>query len=261
MEVVIKKSKTEASILGAKIISKLIRQKNNAVLGFATGSTPLELYSELVRQYKEENLSFKLVTAFNLDEYVGLGPDNPCSFRSEMHENLFKHIDIPKESTNIPDGLATDIPAMCAEYENAIKASGGIDLQLLGIGSDGHLAFNEPGSSLKSRTRIKTLSVETLHANSRHFGSLEKVPHHVVTMGLGTIMDARACVLLAFGEDKAQAVYEMIEGPVSATWPASVLQFHEHAIVLLDEAAASKLKRKQYYQDVYSEKPQWQRWE
>jgi glucosamine-6-phosphate deaminase len=261
MEVVIKKEKNQASILGAKIIANFVRQKKDAVLGFATGSTPLQLYAELVRQHNEEGLSFSSITAFNLDEYVGLGPENPCSFYSEMYENLFKHIDISEGATNIPDGLADDIPIMCAEYEKAIKAAGGIDLQLLGIGSDGHLAFNEPGSSLKSRTRIKTLSLETIQANARHFGSLEKVPHHVVTMGLGTIMDARICILLAFGEDKAQAVYEMVEGPVSAMWPASILQFHEHAIVLLDEAAASKLKRKQYYLDVYAGKPQWQRWE
>lgn len=261
MEVIIKSDKIEASKLGAKIIARLIRDKAKAVLGLATGSTPLALYQELVRMHREESLSFKNVTTFNLDEYVGLDPEHPCSFYSEMHKNLFCHIDLAKGASHLPDGMAKDLPASCAAYEAAIKVAGGIDLQLLGIGHDGHLAFNEPGSSLASRTRLKTLSQKTIKANSRFFGSEDKVPRHVVTMGLGTIMEAKQCVLLAFGKDKAEAVHEMIEGPVSASCPGSILQFHEKAIVLLDPEAAGKLKRKQYYLDVYAGKPAWQLWD
>ncbi len=261
MEVIIKSDKIEASKLGAKIIARLIREKPKAVLGLATGSTPLALYKELVRMHRDDSLSFKSVTTFNLDEYVGLDPSHPCSFYSEMHKNLFCHLDLAKGATHLPDGMTDDLPASCANYEAAIKSAGGIDLQLLGIGHDGHLAFNEPGSSLASRTRLKTLSQKTIKANSRFFGSENKVPRHVVTMGLSTIMEAKQCVLLAFGKDKAEAVHEMIEGAVSASCPASILQFHEKAIVLLDPEAASKLKRKQYYLDVYAGKPAWQIWE
>jgi glucosamine-6-phosphate deaminase len=261
MEVIIKADKIEACKLGAKIIEHLLRQNPRAVLGLATGSTPLPLYQELVRKHQDEGLSFKDVTTFNLDEYIGLDPSHPCSFFSEMHKNLFSKIDLEKDAAHIPDGQAADIPASCAAYESAIKMSGGIDLQLLGIGHDGHLAFNEPGSSLASRTRLKTLSQKTIKANSRFFGSEDKVPKHVVTMGLGTIMEARQCILLAFGKDKAEAIQEMIEGPVSASCPGSILQFHEKAIVILDPAAASKLKRKQYYLDVYAGKPAWQLWD
>ncbi|GAB4266719.1 MAG: glucosamine-6-phosphate deaminase [Candidatus Rifleibacteriota bacterium] len=261
MEVIIKADSEQACILGAKIMAKVIKEKQNAVIGLATGSTPLRLYAELVRMHREDNLSFKEVTSFNLDEYVGLGPDHPCSFISEMHKNLFDKIDILKEAINIPDGLSQNIPEMCEAYEAKIKKAGGIDIQLLGVGHDGHLAFNEPGSSLASRTRLKTLSQETIEANSRFFGSVDKVPRHCITMGLGTIMEARICLLLAFGKAKAEAVYQMVEGAVSATWPASVLQFHPQAIVLVDEEAASKLTRKKYYLDVYAGKPDWQRYE
>lgn len=261
MELIIKSDKQQACILGAKIIAGVMRKKTSAVLGLATGSTPLKVYSELVRMHQEEGLSFKQTTSFNLDEYIGLPSDHPCSFRNEMHKNLFDKIDIPPESINLPDGSAKDIPVMCAAYDEKIKSVGGIDLQLLGIGHDGHLAFNEPGSSLNSRTRLKTLSQETLEANSRFFGSIDKVPRHCVTMGLGSIMEANICLVLAFGKDKAEAVFQMVEGAVSATWPASVLQFHQHAIVLVDEEAASGLKRKQYYKDVYAGKPDWQMYE
>lgn len=261
MELIIKSDREQACILGAKIIAGVMRKKPSAVLGLATGSTPLKVYSELIRMHQEEGLSFKQTTSFNLDEYVGLEADHPCSFKTEMYKNFFDKIDIPRYLINIPDGRAESIPAMCTAYEDKIKTCGGIDIQLLGVGHDGHLAFNEPGSSLRSRTRLKTLSHETLEANSRFFGSIDKVPRHCVTMGIGTILESRTCLLLAFGEDKAEAVHELAEGAISATWPASALQFHPHTIVLLDEAAASRLKRKQYYLDVYAGKPDWQRYE
>ncbi|MFZ5949181.1 MAG: glucosamine-6-phosphate deaminase [Candidatus Rifleibacteriota bacterium] len=261
MEVIIKKDRSQASLLGAKIIADVIKKKPAAVIGLATGSTPLGLYDELVKMHKAGELSFSRVTSFNLDEYVGLGPEHKCSFYSEMHQNLFSRVDIAPEAVNIPDGLARNIPAMCAAYEDKIKNEGGIDIQLLGIGNDGHLAFNEPGSSLSSRTRLKTLSHETIEANARFFGSQDAVPRHVVTMGLGTIMEARVCLLLAFGADKAEAVYQMVEGPVSATWPGTVLQHHPRTIVILDEASAGRLKRRDYYLEVYAGKPDWQCWE
>lgn len=261
MEVIIKSDRQQGSVLGAKIIAALIRRKPKAVLGLATGSTPLMLYNELVRMYQEENLSFADITTFNLDEYVGLDPNNKCSFASEMYNNLFCKVDLRPGATRLPDGMATDIPASCQAYENAIAAAGGIDLQLLGIGTDGHLAFNEPGSSFLSRTRIKTLTHETIEANSRFFGSKELVPRHVLTMGLATIAETRTCLLLAFGKDKADAVYEMIEGPISASWPATMMQYHPNAIIILDEDSAGKLKRQDYYKEVYAGKPVWQRWE
>ncbi len=261
MEVIIKKDKESASKLAARIIAALINRNPAAVLGLATGSTPLGLYNELVRMHKEEGLSFKHVKTFNLDEYIGLDPADPCSFFNEMHTNLLKKVDLAPDASHIPDGRAKDIVASCEAYEASIKRAGGIDLQVLGIGHDGHLAFNEPGSSLSSRTRIKTLSKGTIKANARFFGSEERVPKHVMTMGLGTIMEARMCLMLAFGKEKADAVAATVEGPVSASCPASLLQFHQRALIILDEAAASKLAGHDYFLDVYEGKPDWQRYE
>ncbi|HOT30289.1 MAG TPA: glucosamine-6-phosphate deaminase [Candidatus Ozemobacteraceae bacterium] len=260
MEIIIQKNRLDACRIGARIIARLLREKEKPVLGLATGGTPLPLYQELVRMHRDEGLSFGHVVSFNLDEYVGLDPKHPASFRACMEEHLFRHVDFAPGATHLPDGLAKDIPASCAAYEQAIRDAGGIDVQVLGIGSDGHLAFNEPTSSLRSRTRLKTLDEETRHANAAPFGGPDKVPHHVLTMGLGTIMDARCCLLLAFGASKAPAVRDMVEGPVSAWCPGSVLQFHEKAIVLLDEEAAGLLKRRQYYLDVYAGKPGWQQY-
>ncbi|MBF0546100.1 MAG: glucosamine-6-phosphate deaminase [Candidatus Riflebacteria bacterium] len=261
MEVIIKNVKEDACKLGAKIISCLIHDKENTVLGLATGATPLLLYKELVRFHKQEGLSFKKVSTFNLDEYVGLSPKDPRSFNSYMSENLFKHIDISPEAINIPDGCAKDVLESCEAYERNIHNAGGIDLQVLGIGNDGHLAFNEPSSSLSSRTRIKTLTKVTRKANAESFGGEDNVPKHVITMGLGTIMETRSCLLLAFGKKKAEAVKAMIEGPITASCPASILQFHQHAIILLDSDAASLLTRREYYMEVYAGKPEWQKWE
>lgn len=261
MEVVIKATKQEASLLGARIIAKQIREKENSILGLATGSSPLELYNELIRIHKEEGLSFSKVSTFNLDEYVGLDPSHKSSYHSEMFENLFSKIDIQMSRTHLPNGCANDIPAMCKEYDEKIASSGGIDIQLLGIGNDGHIAFNEPGSSLSSRTRIKTLTQETIEANKVNFSDIDSMPTHVVTMGLGTIMEAKETILIAFGKNKAKAVRDMIEGPVSSFCPASILQFHQKAIILLDEEASSELSRKEFFKEVYANKPDWQKWE
>ena len=191
----------------ARIVARLVREKPNAVIGLATGSTPLMLYRELIRLHKEEGLDFSQVTTFNLDEYVGLEKEHEQSYHTFMRENLFSQINIKPENVHIPDGMAEDIPVSCAVYEQAIVHAGGIDLQVLGIGSDGHVGFNEPTSSFASRTRIKTLTQQTVADNARFFGGDEsKVPHHCITMGIGTIMDARMNVILAFGENKAEAV-------------------------------------------------------
>lgn len=261
MEVIIKQTKEEACRLGARIIDRLLREKPSAVLGLATGSTPLLLYGELVRRHREEGLSFARTTSFNLDEYVGVSPTSPASYNHYMHEHLFRHIDMAPAAAHIPDGNSPDVSQSCEAYERMIKEAGGIDLQVLGIGHDGHLAFNEPSSSLSSRTRIKTLTAVTRRANAIPFGGEDKVPRHVITMGLGNIMEARSCLLLAFGKDKAEAIKAMVEGPLTASCPASMLQFHQHAMILIDQEASSHLVRRDYYTEVYLGKPDWQKWE
>jgi glucosamine-6-phosphate deaminase len=259
MEIVIQPTPEAASLIGAHIIANLVRDKPDCVLGLATGSTPLAMYRELVRMHREENLDFSRVTTFNLDEYVGLNPDHPQSYHAFMWENLFNHINIPPEGVHIPNGLAKDIPLFCREYEESIRRAGGIDLQVLGIGSEGHIGFNEKTSSLASRTRIKTLTEQTRRDNARYFGSPEDVPMHVITMGVGSIMDAKQVLLLAFGAAKAQVIADAAEGAISAMNPASMLQMHPVAKVLLDEPAASKLSMTDYYRWVYEHKPEWQK--
>lgn len=254
MEIIIQPTAEAATSVAARTIARLLREKPNAVLGLATGSTPLLLYRELIRM----QLDWRQVTTFNLDEYVGLAPTHPQSYHSFMEEHLFRHINIAKKNIHIPDGLAKDIPKFCAKYEKQIRAAGGIDLQVLGIGTDGHIGFNEPTSSLASRTRIKTLTPQTRKDNARFFGNEDAVPHHCITMGIGTIMEARQNVLLAFGAGKARAIAEAAEGPITACNPASVLQMHPTVKVCLDPAAASLLKRADYYRWVYDNKPVWQ---
>jgi glucosamine-6-phosphate deaminase len=242
MEVIVKEDYAAMSRLAAEMIAQLIRSKPRAVLGLATGSTPLGTYKELTRMHKEDGLDFGQVVTFNLDEYVGLPAAHAQSYRSFMNENLFKRINVRPENTNLPDGLASDITAGCIAYEARIREFGGIDLQLLGIGSNGHIAFNEPGSSLGSRTRVKTLTEKTRKDNSRFFASMDEVPKYAVTMGIGTIMEARRVVLLANKESKADAVATAVEGPVTAMCPASALQMHPQVTVIVDRAAAARLK-------------------
>ena len=259
MEVIIKPDSHAASRLAARKIAALVRAKPDAVLGLATGQTPLETYDRLSELHRTEGLDFSRVTTFNLDEYLGLEPSHPASFHACMRTSLFSKINIDPARVFLPDGMSEDIPRTCREYEERLRAAGGIDLRLLGIGSDGHLGFNEPSSSLSSRTRIKTLTDRTRKDNAAAFGGEDNVPHHVITMGLGTIMDARTCLLLAFGRKKAAAIAQAVEGPVSAMVPASILQMHPRAIVILDEEAASGLKRTEYYRWVYDHKPSWQK--
>lgn len=244
MLVYIKRDYEEMSKTGAQIVAALLRKKPNCVLGFATGSTPLGLYRELIRMHQREGLDFSKITTFNLDEYVGLPPEHDQSYHYFMWENLFKHINVDRRFVHMPMGMAQDIESHCEWYEAQIEKAGGIDLQILGIGANGHIAFNEPGSSLGSRTRIKTLTGTTREANARFFKNPNEVPKHAITMGVGTIMDAKHLLLLANGAAKAEAIAATCEGPITATWPATIVQMHRQATVLVDQAAAAKLKMK-----------------
>ncbi|MGB9906503.1 MAG: glucosamine-6-phosphate deaminase [Candidatus Saccharicenans sp.] len=259
MEIIVQPDSQKASWLAARLVRKLILEKPHPVLGLATGNTPLQLYKYLVQMHREEGLDFSRVVTFNLDEYVGLSPDHPASFHRFMWDNFFGQINIKPENVHIPDGLAPDFQTYCEKYEREIKEAGGIDIQILGLGTNGHIGFNEPSSSLSSRTRIKTLTDQTRKNNAIFFGGEDNVPYHAITMGIGTILEARTCLLLAFGKKKARAIALAVEGPITAMVPASALQLHPQAIVLLDREAASELKHLDYYQWVYEHKPEWQK--
>ena len=240
-------------------IAALVSREPKAVLGLATGSSAEPVYENLVSRYQAGEVSFRQVRAFQLDEYVGLPADHPESYRSTIRRQVTERLDLDPAEVRGPDANATDLLAACAAYEEEIAAVGGVDLQLLGIGTDGHIGFNEPGSSLGSRTRLKTLTAQTRIDNARFFGGdLEKVPRHCITQGVGTIMSARHLVMAVWGEQKADAVAACVEGPVSALVPASALQLHPHATVVCDEAAAAKLTHAQYYRDTWAAKPAWQ---
>jgi glucosamine-6-phosphate deaminase len=254
MEIIIQPTAAAATRIAARLLAKQLKEKPDLVLGLATGSTPLLLYRELVAL----KLDWRKVKTFNLDEYIGISPQHPQSYHSFMWENLFRHVNIAAKNVHIPDGMAKDIPASCELYEKRIREAGGIDLQVLGIGTEGHIGFNEPSSSLASRTRIKTLTQQTVKDNAHYFGREDDVPRHVITMGIGTILEARENVMLAFGGKKAAVVAAAVEGPVTAINPASALQMHAETKVFLDAAAATKLQRSDYYHWVYDHKPQWQ---
>jgi glucosamine-6-phosphate deaminase len=259
MDVLVRSSYEDMSMCVAGIIAALVREKPNAVLGLATGSTPIGTYGELVRMHRQEGLDFSGITTFNLDEYLGIGKDlsrpyaEDQSYARFMWEELFKGIEIPLEQTHVPDGLTEDPEASCAWYEGAIRQAGGIDLQLLGIGGDGHWGFNEPGTSLASRTQVVTLTQQTLDDNWALFYSKagcrrEDMPHFAITMGIGTILEARRVLMLASGGRKAAIVAQALEGPITSQVTASAIQLHPGtATVILDEEAAAKLTRLDYY--------------
>lgn len=236
------KDPAEVGRLAADIFQELINAKPDCVLGLATGSTPLPLYRELIQREKDGKLSFAQVRSANLDEYKGLSGDHPQSYRYFMNENLFNHISIDPANTIVPDGLAEDAEAMCAEYERKIEAMGGVDIQLLGIGHDGHIGFNEPCDHFPVATHEVELEEITRQANKRFFDSIEEVPTAAYTMGIGTVMAARKVLLLATGKDKAEIVYKSFFGPVDPMVPASILQFHGDVTVIVDEAAGSLIK-------------------
>lgn len=251
MKVLILEDTSKAIIRAAERVAALVRSKPNAVLGLATGGTMVPLYQQLRHLHDAEGLSFAGVTTFNLDEYVGLSPDHPCSYHRYMREALFEHIDIDEARTHLPRGDAPDPKLEAQAYESLIQSSGGIDLQILGIGSNGHIGFNEPSSSLGSRTRIKTLTEETRQANAQYFERVEDIPRYALTVGVGTIMAAREIVLIATGASKAEAVAKMVEGPVTASCPASALQFHANTTAITDSAAAAQLEQRSYYHHVH----------
>jgi glucosamine-6-phosphate deaminase len=223
------------------------------VLGLPTGSSPLGMYRNLIKLYKKGCLSFRHIFTFNMDEYVCLPQEHPESYRSFMWKNFFSHIDIPKENVHILNGNAPDLERECAEYEAAMQRAGGIDLFIGGIGPDGHIAFNEPGSSLSSRTRVKTLTADTLLANSRFFGNdADKVPKTALTVGVGTVLDAREVLILVNGHNKARALQQAVEGAVSQMWTITALQLHPKGIIVADEAACAELKvgTYNYFKDI-----------
>lgn len=258
MEVIILASLAEIGSAAARSVVRLVERKPNAVLGLPTGKTPLPLYAALAALHRDQGLSFARVTTFNLDEFVGLERDHPGAYYSYMRDALFDRVDLASDRTHVLNGCAADIPAECIRYEAAIEAAGGIDLQILGLGVNGHIGFNEPSSSLSSRTRLTTLTDSSRQAERARFRGQEP-PRHVVTMGVATILEAKRCLVLAHGEEKAAAVAQMIEGPLTALWPASALQLHPTTTVLIDEAAASRLALREYYRTVQREKPAGQR--
>ncbi|MDQ1317554.1 MAG: Glucosamine-6-phosphate deaminase [Candidatus Poribacteria bacterium] len=255
MQVIIKENYDEMSKEAGQIIKDAMHLKPNLVLGLATGSTPIGTYKELIRMYKEGELDFSKVVTFNLDEYVGLPTTHEQSYHYFMHDNLFNHINISSTNIHVPSGIAKDFAKYCQWYEDEIEKVDGVDLQVLGIGSDGHIGFNEPGTSLASRTSIVTLTEETIKDNARFFERESDVPRFAITMGVGTIMEAKCCLLVANGEKKADPVSILVEGPITSQVTASALQMHPNAIVIIDKAAASKLKRIDYYNWAYENRP------
>jgi len=256
MEIIVTKDYAELSDRAAEIVIGAIKANPELVLGLATGSTPEGLYARLVEAHRSGGLDFSRVTTFNLDEYVGLAPDHEQSYRRFMDTRLFDHVNVRKERTHVPDGLAQKLNEYCELYEQMIRDAGGIDIQVLGIGRDGHLGFNEPGTSLASRTQVVALAPETIEDNARFFESKDEVPRFAITMGVQSILDARKCLLLASGESKAEALRGCVEGPITAMLTASALQMHPNAVVIADEAAASSLERLDYYRWVQEAREQ-----
>lgn len=251
MRVIIRPSATDLAQLVADEIEALIRARPASVLGLATGSSPLAVYDELRRRRREQGLSFRSATGFLLDEYVGLSRDHPQRYRSVIERELLSGLDFAEGAVRGLDGMAADLGAECARYEASIAATGGVDLQILGIGSNGHIAFNEPGSSLASRTRVERLTPQTRRDNARFFDDdPQAVPPTCLTQGLATILQSRRIVLVAVGENKARAVAEMVEGPVSARWPATILQCHQDVTAYVDAAAAQHLEMRELYDEL-----------
>ncbi|RBP99599.1 glucosamine-6-phosphate deaminase [Bifidobacterium xylocopae] len=258
-EVIITESEDEAGRIYADCAANLIRTKPDCVLGLATGSSPLAAYQALAARVKDDGIDVSRVRGFALDEYAGLDPRHPQSYRSTIERTVIEPLGLDPAKVHVPNGNLETIADAGHEYDAAIEAAGGVDLQILGIGTDGHIGFNEPGSSLASGTRIKTLTERTRIDNARFFdGAIDQVPTHCITQGIGTILKARQLVLLAFGAGKAEAVAETVEGGISSFCPASALQLHPHATVIIDEAAASRLRNRDYYKWAYANKPSWQ---
>ena len=260
MEVIIRPTTESAVKFTARLIADQLRANPKMVLGLATGRTMEAVYAELARMHREEGLDFSQAQSFNLDEYIGLSGDNKNSYRYYMNYHLFNHVNIDKSKTNLPNGMAEDPIAEGERYEAAIKAAGGVDMQLLGIGRDGHIGFNEPLSSLNSRTRAKALTPETYEQNAPLFDKPEDMPMRAFTMGVGTIMDAESVILLVTGAEKAQILKKAVEGPVTSMISATALQYHNKALVICDEEAGALLEGKKYYNWIFEKEPQWQKY-
>lgn len=258
MDVVIRPNAESAAELVAGLIAREMRRNPRLVMGLASGNTMESVYACLVRMHVEEGLDFSAVRTFNLDEYVGLSVNHANSYRHYMNHHLFLRVNIDLENTYLPDGMAADLEAECANYEVLIAECGGIDLQLLGIGKNGHLGFNEPLSALRSRTRVKVLSPVTRAQNAPLFSGADLVPLRAITMGVGSILDSRRCILLATGAEKAAIVARAVEGPITSMISATALQLHPECTLILDEAASTKLKESEYYRWVYEHQPEWE---
>ena len=258
MEVIIQPTEEAAAALVARVVSRELRANPHLVLGLATGRTMEFVYRQLVRLHKEEQLDFSLCRTFNLDEYVGLFPSDPNSYRHYMDHHLFGRVNVDPRNTHLPNGLAEDLDEECRKYEGLIRRFGGIDLQLLGIGEAGHIGFNEPLSALRSRTRAKALTPTTLKQNSSFFGGEQHMPRRAITMGVGTILECRSCLLLATSHRKAAVIAQAVEGPITSMISATALQLHPRCTVVVDEAAAAKLAERDYYRWIFANEPEWQ---
>ncbi|MCC6695505.1 MAG: glucosamine-6-phosphate deaminase [Candidatus Hydrogenedentes bacterium] len=258
MEVIVRPNAEEATRLAARVIAREIQTKPKLVLGLATGRTMERLYGMLVDMHRREGLDFSLITTFNLDEYIGLPPEHPQSYRHYMNHHLFRHVNIDMRNTNLPDGVAPDIDAECARYETAIRECGGIGLQVLGIGRDGHIGFNEPLSAMLSRTRAKALTPTTIRQNAPLFDKPDEMPKRAITMGVGTILDSKRCLMLVTGTEKAAVIAKAVEGPVTSMISASALQLHPNCRVIVDEDAAANLENRDYYDWIFLHEPEWQ---
>ena len=243
MKLIVVNNYEELSKVAAKEFSKIIKEKENVVLGLATGGSPVGMYKELIRMYEQKELNFSKITTVNLDEYIGLNPEHNQSYRYFMNNNLFNHINIDKSNTFIPNGLAEDLEAQCKEYDQKIAELGGIDIQLLGVGNNGHIAFNEPNNELSSGTHIISLTDNTIEANARFFDNIDDVPRKAITMGVGGIMKAKKIILIASGESKAEAIKGIFSGKITTANPATMLQMHRDVTVIVDEAAAKLINK------------------
>ncbi len=258
MEVIIRPTADDAAGLTAALVAEAIRQKPNLVLGLATGRTMEGLYGILADMHRNEGLDFSQVTTFNLDEYIGLPAEHPQSYRYYMNHHLFSRVNIDLARTHLPNGVADDLDHECAEYERKIADAGGIDLQLLGIGRSGHIGFNEPLSAMFSRTRAKALAPQTVEQNAPLFDKPEDMPRRAMTMGVGTILDARRCLLLTTGAEKAEIIAKAVEGPVTSMISASAMQLHAKCTVIVDEAASAQLQHVEYYRWIFENEPEWE---
>jgi len=261
MEVIIQPTAELAASLAARIVARELRSNPHLVLGLATGRTMERVYSCLVRMHKQEKLDFSLCRTFNLDEYVGLLPADPNSYRHYMERHLFNHVNVDPRNTYLPNGMAEGLPEECSRYEALINRFNKIDLQLLGIGKAGHIGFNEPLSALRSRTRVKALTPTTIQQNAAFFGGEQNVPRRAITMGVGTILESRWCLLLATGESKAEVIAKAVEGPITSMISATALQWHPRCTVIVDEEAASHLKEKDYYRWIFTNEPEWEQYQ